>query len=136
MVYFYGGGGGLSTGAYIGIAVACFVVALILAICGIYYRRRHIRILRQHIMNDQQRRLNMQPNLNGNLNMNLTMNQNFDQVFQSPGYKPENGATQVTEETTNVTNNTAFMYVPPETPSAPPPTYDASRNDTRVRLMV
>lgn len=108
MVYYYSYGGGLSTGAYVGIAIASLAVAIITSSLIVYYRRRQARLVAQQNQ--------------------MMGNPGFFQTGTGPGFKQ---TTQV-NETTNYTNNAAFVYVPPEQPSAPPPTYDASRNDPRV----
>lgn len=113
MLYYYGYGGGLSTGAYVGIAIAALAVTIISTSLIIYYRRRQARLLRESLQAQQNQPMG---------------NPEFFQQGTGPGFKQ---TTQV-NETVNYTNNAAFMYVPPEQPSAPPPTYDASRNDARV----
>lgn len=111
-MYYYYGYSGLSTGAYIGIAAASLATAIVVGSLVVYYRRRQARLAREAL----------------EAQYNQPM-QNPD--FFPPGFKPN--MTQVNNETMNYTNNTGvFTYVPPEQPSAPPPTYDASRNDVRV----
>lgn len=119
VIYGYGGSGsgGLSFGGAIAIAVVGFCVSVFIGIMCLYYRRRKVKLLQQQYKQ-----------------------QNFNsETAYGPGVRPETiNVLLVNQETQihNETNNTAFLYVPPGAPSAPPPAYDASHRDVRLQLAV